>query len=79
VFPSSLRFDAARRVAYLEKPSSCGITRLANQPSLINSGAIKTRGAGISARTFLICGACFQNASRTAAKIFRRRNSAACW
>ena len=45
----------------------------------MNNGAMKMRGAEISARTFLICGSCFQNASRTPAKIFRRRNSAACW
>ena len=45
----------------------------------MNSGAMKMRGAEISARTFLICGSCFQNASRTSRKIFRRRNSAACW
>ena len=45
----------------------------------MNSGTMKTRGAEISASTFLTCGSCFQNASRTSRKIFRRRSSAACW
>jgi hypothetical protein len=39
----------------------------------MNIGAMKMRGAKISARTVLICGSCFQNASRTPANNFQLR------
>jgi len=45
----------------------------------MNNGAMNTRGAASSPKLFLICGSCFQNASRTSRKIFRRRSSVACW
>jgi len=69
-----------RDVASVErlKPNSRGIICSLKYPSLMKSGTMKTCGAVIAAKTCFTCGSCFQNASRTSAKIPRRRNSTAC-